>query len=424
MSFRYFAYGSNLWPPQLRSRCSSATPIGPASLQGWRLTCDKPSTDGSTKLNIRPDPASVVEGVVYRIDDGERHKLDEAEPRYEPVVVTIDGRPTLTYTFEGEAEKEPPYDWYAATCSLGAAMHGVSTPRFDVAPVPDPIAPGIRPATRDDLDLISSILHDGLVGGTDRHYIHPGDYGWWVYHDDPRNPDHFSTWIQGEDGFVTVESLTPHEINVFTRPGVDRMPLIRWAQRRLAGKGELGWVADRDEELLAELRTAGYEPADDVRLFLWDLDEVPPSPNLPPEWALRSVTGEEEANNRRAASHAAFGSTMPWAMHLERYLDFMRSPVYVPERDLVAVSPDGVIAAFTVWWGDRSGIAQIEPFGTHPDFHRQGIGRALIYHALGEMRRAGMRVARVCSEDDPRARAFYAGVGFVEADSLRWWRPH
>lgn len=397
--------------------------IGPATLQGWRITCDKPSTDGSTKLNIRPDPDSVVEGVVYRIDDGERHKLDAAEPRYEPVVVTIDGRPALTYIYEGEAATEPPYDWYAATCSLGATMHGVTDDRFGVIPVPDPLAPGIRPATRDDLNLITGILHDGLVGGTTRHYIHPGDYGWWLYHDDPRNPDHFSTWIQGDDGFVTVESLTPHEINVFTRPGVDRMPLIRWAQRRLSGGGEVGWVADGDDELIGELQKQGYEPAYDLRLFLWDLADPPPSPDLPQGWSLRPVAGEEEANDRRAASHAAFASTMPGAMHLKRYLDFMRSPVYVPERDLVALSPEGVIAAFTVWWGDPSGIAQIEPFGTHPDFHRQGIGRALIHHALGEMRSAGMRVARVCSEDDPRARAFYSNVGFTEAGPLRWWCP-
>lgn len=397
-------------------------PIGPATLQGWRLACDKPSTDGSSKLNIRADPSSFVEGVVYRIDDGERHKLDDAEPRYEPVVVTIDGRPTLTYTYEGEAGTAPPYDWYAAMCSLGAAMHGVSEDRIDVASVPDPIAPGVRPATRDDLGLVSGILHDGLVGETARHYIHPGDYGWWVFHDDPRALDHFSTWVQGNDGFVTVESLTPHEINVFTRPGVDRMPLVRWAQRRLSGEGEVGWVADGDEELIGELQTEGYEPAYELRLFLWDLTDAPPSPELPTGWSLRSVAGEEEANDRRAASHAAFGSTMPGAMHLKRYLDFMRSPVYVPERDLVAVSPDGVIAAFTVWWGDPSGIAQIEPFGTHPDFHRKGIGRALIHHALGEMRTAGMRVARVCSEDDPRARAFYSGVGFSDAGPLRWWR--
>lgn len=423
MSFRYFAYGSNLWPPQLRSRCPSAMPIGPATLHGWRIVCDKPSTDGSTKLNIRPDPVSKIEGVVYRIDDGERHKLDAAEPRYEPVVVTIDGRPTLTYTFEGEPGTAPPYDWYVATCRLGAAMHGISTDRFDVDPVSDPIAAGIRPATDDDRDAIFQILHEGLIADTQRHYIHPGDYAWWVYHDDPRHPDHFSTWLQDDAAFVTIDSLTPHEINVFARPGVDRMQLVTWAQRRLGDTGEVGWVAEDDEEMVAGLGVAGYEPGYELRLFRRNLDVAPPPPDLPTGWCLRPVAGEDEANNRRAASHAAFGSTMPGAIHLKRYLDFMRSPVYVPDRDLVAVSPEGVIAAFTVWWDDPSGIAQIEPFGTRPDFHRRGIGRALMNFALAEMRAAGMRVARVCSEDDPRARAFYSGVGFEDVGPLRWWRP-
>lgn len=105
-------------------------------------------------------------------------------------------------------------------------------------------------------------------------------------------------------------------------------------------------------------------------------------------------------------------------MHLQRYLDFMRSPVYVAERDLVAVSPAGDVAAFMVWWADPSGVAQIEPFGTHPDFHRQGIGRALIYHGLAEMKAAGMNTARVVTD---AAAGFYRGVGFEEAGSLRWW---
>jgi GNAT superfamily N-acetyltransferase len=421
MAFHYFAYGSNLWPPELRSRCGSAMVIGRERLEGWRLVCDKPSIDGSLKLNIRPDPASTVDGVVYRIEDGERQALDAAKPRYTPIVVELGGRTTLTYTFEENPADGAPYDWYAAMCDLGAASHGISTDRVPVPAVPDPIAPGIRPATQDDLTLIQEVLGEGLAADTDRYYIHPGDFAWWVYHDDPRHPDHLSTWIQDESGFVTIDSLAPYEINVFTRTGVDRMPLIRWAQRRLDGRCEVGWVSESDAELASELKSAGYQVVSSDNSFRWDLSGELPLPELPDGWSLRAVHGEHEANARREAAHAAFGSTMPGAMHLQRYLDFMRSPVYVPERDLVAVSPDGTIAAFTVWWADPSGVAQIEPFGTHPDFHRQGIGRALIYHALSEMKRAGMRTARVCSLDDPRPAGFYRGVGFTDIGPLDWW---
>jgi ribosomal protein S18 acetylase RimI-like enzyme len=110
--------------------------------------------------------------------------------------------------------------------------------------------------------------------------------------------------------------------------------------------------------------------------------------------------------------------------HLERYLRFMRSPVYDPERDLVAVAPDGRIAAFMIWWPDRSGIAQIEPFGTHPDFQRRGVGKALIDYGRARMAEAGMHTIRVCTETTRTAAAsFYPAAGFVEVGQLGWWRP-
>ncbi|HEU4894958.1 MAG TPA: GNAT family N-acetyltransferase [Acidimicrobiia bacterium] len=424
MAFDYFAYGSNMWPPQLRSRCGSAMVVGPARLDGWRLACDKPSDDGSTKLNIRPDAGASVQGLVYRIEDGERQALDAAEPLYTPLIVEVGGRRALTYTYEGEPGDGSPYDWYASTCELGAASHGIEARGIQSQAVPDPIAPGLRPATHDDVALIQDILSEGLAASTDRYYVHPGDYAWWVFHDDPRHPDHFSTWLQGESGFVTIDSLTPHEINVFTRPGVDRMPLVRWSQRRLGMKGEVGWVSDADTELIEDLQGEGYSPVTAYRSYEWDLSKPIPEPNLPSGWEIRAVRDEREANTRRAAAHAAFESTMPDPMHLQRYLDFMRSPVYVPERDLVAVDPTGTVVSFMVWWADpASAKAQIEPFGTHPDFHRRGVGRALIHQALSEMKRAGMEMARVCTGDEMAATAFYEGVGFTDVGRLRWWAP-
>lgn len=422
MSFRYFAYGSNLWTPQMRSRCPSATPIGTAEMTGWRVVWDKPSTDGSAKLNIRPDPAGTVSGVVYRIEDGERQALDASEPRYTPLVQDIGGAPTLTFAYQGEPAGMAPYDWYVAVVLLGAASHGLSDEHLRVEEVPDPLAPGVRPATLDDTPVVCSILSEGLAADTSRYYIHPGDYAWWVHHDDPRHPDHFSTWIQDDSGFVTVDSLSPFEINVFARPGVDRMPLVRWSQRRLDQRGDVGWVSDDDRELVDILEEEGYQPVYAHRSYHWDLTGDLPQPVVPQGWALRALAGEEEANSRRAASHAAFESTMPSAMHLQRYLTFMRSPSYVADRDLVAVSPDGVVGSFMVWWGDDSGFAQIEPFGTHPDFHRRGIGRALIYHGLAEMKAAGMHTARVVTDEPRPATAFYEGVGFKDVGRLRWWR--
>ena len=406
----------------MRSRCPSATAVRIAAIEGWRLVYDKPSTDGSAKLNIRPDPTGRVEGMVYQIEDGERQALDRAEPLYTSIEVDIGGDPALTYRYEGEPTEAAPYDWYVGVARLGAAGLGLDEEPFRVDPALDPIAPGLRPWISDDMGRVQGILSEGLSSASDRYYIHPGDFAWWVYHDDPCHPDHFSTWLQGDSGFITLDSLSPCEINVFTRPGIDRMPLVRWAQRRLRDEGEVGWVSDADAELTGALERDGYSPVHTHRSYRWDLTVDIPTPETPPGWSLRPVAGEDEANTRRAASHAAFESTMPSAMHLERYLRFMRSPVYLPDRDLVAVSPEGRIASFMVWWGDDSGVAQIEPFGTHPDFQRRGIGRALVYHGLAAMKAAGMHTARVVTDEARDATSFYEGVGFTDDARLRWWR--
>jgi len=406
----------------MRSRCPSATAVGTGVIEGWRLTYDKPSTDGSAKLNIRPDPTGRVEGMVYQIEDGERQALDQAEPLYTPIEVGINGTPTLTYHYQGEPIDAPPYDWYVSVARLGAASLGLDEEPFRVDSAPDPIAPGLRPWTPDDMGIVQQILSDGLADSGGRYYVHPGDFAWWMYHDDPRHPDHFSTWVHGDSGFITIDSLSPCEINVFSRPGIDRMPLVRWAQRRLGDDGDVGWVSDADVEMTQALESDGYRPVQTYRSYRWDLTGDIPAPETQPGWSLRPVAGEDEANARRAASHAAFESSMPSAMHLERYLRFMRSPVYMPDRDLVAVSPEGRVVSFMIWWGDATGLAQIEPFGTHPDFQRQGIGRALIYHGLAQMKEVGMHTARVVTDGAREATTFYEAVGFSDAATLRWWR--
>lgn len=125
MSFLYFAYGSNLWEPRMRSRCPSAKPVGTGVLNGWRLVCDKPSVDGSAKFNIRPDGSGVVHGALYEISDGERDALDSAEPRYIAVAIDVGGRRAMTYRYRGDTSSDPPHDWYVDLALDGAREHGL-----------------------------------------------------------------------------------------------------------------------------------------------------------------------------------------------------------------------------------------------------------------------------------------------------------
>jgi ribosomal protein S18 acetylase RimI-like enzyme len=266
------------------------------------------------------------------------------------------------------------------------------------------------------------IVRAGLARGDGGYSAHPGELAWWMYHPDPRYPDHITYWLQEDRGFLLLDSRNS-EIGVFTLPGVDRWPLIDWAQtRRLDQSGDVGWVPDDDEAFVGELRSRGYRPIHVERSYRWDLENTPvPNPELPPGWSLRALQGEHEANSRREASHRAFESTMGDQAHLERYLKFMRSPAYSIQNDLVALTPTGRVASFMVWWPDGSGVAQIEPFGTHPEFQRQGVGRALLHFALRRMKDEGMRSARVFTDEKSEATTFYEGIGFTDVGAVRWW---
>ncbi len=131
MTFRYFAYGSNLWMPRMSARCPSARLIGPAILAGWVAHYDKPSHDGSAKLNIRRAPGGSVRGVVYEIADAERASLDAVEPGYTAIETPVG----LAYAYEGEASEMPPHDWYVAIVEAGSRSHGFT-------PVPRPTVAG------------------------------------------------------------------------------------------------------------------------------------------------------------------------------------------------------------------------------------------------------------------------------------------
>ena len=254
------------------------------------------------------------------------------------------------------------------------------------------------------------------LGDRDRYTIHPGDLSWWLYHHDrrlgapeARIGDDAIAVLEGHDG----------EVDVFG--GDARIDLLDAV--RDEAHASVGWGSESDRSMIRALEQRRLEPTDDADIA-FDRGLEPLGAPLPDGYVVRCLAGEEEAWSRRAASHAAFASTQDPADHLQRYLSFMRSPVYERERDLVAVTPDGTVASFLIWWEDEAtGIAQLEPVGTHPDHQRRGLGAAVFEHALGGMRSAGMRRVRVeTGEARTGAVAFYERLGFTRFDRLRWWK--
>ncbi|MEO1199191.1 MAG: gamma-glutamylcyclotransferase family protein [Pseudomonadota bacterium] len=77
MAYRlYFAYGSNMSPGQMRARCPSARPVGPARLDGFRFFINRRGTAA-----VRRWDGAAVHGVVFRVT----HRCVETLDRFEGI---------------------------------------------------------------------------------------------------------------------------------------------------------------------------------------------------------------------------------------------------------------------------------------------------------------------------------------------------
>ncbi len=98
----------------------------------------------------------------------------------------------------------------------------------------------------------------------------------------------------------------------------------------------------------------------------------------------------------------------------------MASPGYSKDCDWAVIAPDGRVAVFCIVWPDgKSQIGQFEPVGTHPDFQRRGLGKAIMLTGMRYLRDLGMRDVRICVlADNPAAIKLYESVGFREVNKL------
>jgi ribosomal protein S18 acetylase RimI-like enzyme len=128
-------------------------------------------------------------------------------------------------------------------------------------------------------------------------------------------------------------------------------------------------------------------------------------PVVPDGFTLRHV--EPDDLERRVDVHrAAFA---PSRVVPESYARVQASPPYRHELDWVVEAPDGRFAAFALCWLDEeNGVAELEPVGTHPDFRRRGLARAV---SIAALRASEAQTGVVYSNGGSIASALYDSIG-------------
>jgi len=283
----------------------------------------------------------------------------------------------------------------------------------------------------EDFIVMTCILTVGRKTSKQPYYIHPGDLGWWMFyndHDDSHWHEYVHIWDLNHRpcGWSLIDPDW-YSFDFFLMPemhgSTEEAYILDWSIQKLteivqAGGGKkirTMWISENDEDRIEQLEKRGFVQSPYAMGYMeHPLNTHIPEMVVPPDFTVHSLQGESDLQRRAAASFNAFRSNKDFDEYWPRYQRFMRSPVYHPDFDLVMESADGRFASFCIIWPDPvNQIGLFEPVGTHSEFRRRGLGRAVITEGLNRLKAYGMRRAMVCVDDkNPGALQLYRAVGF------------
>lgn len=201
--------------------------------------------------------------------------------------------------------------------------------------------------------------------------------------------------------------------------------LVDWLETQVEemGHSEIRFmVEETDEERQALLAEMGYENLHLDSYHRTRPSGIPiPEYQLPDGFTIRHVDILEDFIKYRDVQGSVFKHMR---VMTERLAEIYRNAsFYVPELDLVAVAPDGSFAAFcTVRLDPVSRIAEFEPVGTHPDYRRLGLGKALLLEGLRRLEK--YNPALVCIQGaapSEAANRLYDSIGLTEKTAVYEW---
>ncbi len=286
---------------------------------------------------------------------------------------------------------------------------------------------------------------EGRSHSDDWHYPHVGDLNFWffmvvchlipqefirVWHDASGKLAGYA--ILGEDPSFDCQVLPEYEwcgieLEAITWAETHRTELRKHDAEHWSGNFVSGARQDNAKRR-SFLEQHGFRIGgefSEVNLMC-SLDRLIPEPVVPPGCEVRSFAEVGEISNRAAAHREVWQPYTVGNVSDEDYTGFMRLPGYDRELDVVAIAPDGVIAAYVNGWIDPvNRIGDFGPVGARPGYRRQGLTQAVLLECLRRMKRLGMnRVSVSTGVANVPALRLYESVGFkIENKYLEYVKP-
>ncbi len=283
-----------------------------------------------------------------------------------------------------------------------------------------------------DLQQMQALLMEARSRSTDWRYPHVGELMWGFFmvacHLTPHQ--HIRLWHAGDGKLVGYAMLGEDpSFDCQVLPEVEGFGIeteaMAWADALLTelrrrnpqqwGPHLVATARQDDGGRRRFLKQHRFHPTEHCELnLLRSLAGPIPAPTLPTGCQVRAVAGASEIPNRASAQREVW---RPWTVgdvRDEDYAWLMGLPGYERKLDLVAVAPDGVMAAYVNGWLDPlNKIGDFGPVGTRPGYRQQGFARAVLLEGLRRMQAYGMdRVCVSTGESNLPALRLYQSVGF------------
>jgi mycothiol synthase len=201
--------------------------------------------------------------------------------------------------------------------------------------------------------------------------------------------------------------------------------LITQAEENLSTPSRRGgsvlwiWTDSGDTERIQLLKRRGYSHISESDEHQWRRSLLLPIPevSLREGYAIRPLGDASELPSRSWASWRAFHSNEPdenYQGDWKWYLNIQAAPLYQQDLDLVAISPQGEVAAFTtIWYDEITRCGYFEPVGTVPEHQRRGLARALLFEGMKQLKLRGATQCMVAGGSKPANTLYQAVIGPV-----------
>jgi ribosomal protein S18 acetylase RimI-like enzyme len=228
-------------------------------------------------------------------------------------------------------------------------------------------------------------------------------------------------WLAQDNGQVVAFGALYKPDTAAVRGDAARVPALLEqieARGREEGITQLTFVIPEwDEPAWRAYETAGFELSTEVLQMEVVLDAAPESPRFPEGVTVRTYTDDDA----RAVMELLDDAYRSWdetyaPMQLDDWVSWMTSAGFDPTCWWLA-ERDGVLAGVCLTWKE----GWVKDIAVTNDWRGQGLGKAILLHALGEHHRRGTPLVglKVDGVNPSGAIQLYERVGFKVAKRLR-----